>query len=327
MPLDLGVSKHKGSGNTGAALNERLANPIVFEGNIKEKGADYIIVDDVFTSGNTVISMAEYIREQGGNPIVITTLAASKYGVDFIPSDNLMQIIKNIPNFVNTIERDYGKPIEYFTGSELQALSLSKRGSKAKDSQGTETDRGGQEKLYTDRPGEEIRFSAKENSENELSLSEEERKKFYHEEVNIAYGSAEQRADAVAKTIQQVEERPLLTVNSGLSTRKRGSSGAVRSKDSLYPKVQRRSIIEGFRESGYVDFNGLQINSPQDIADLWAIHRSPFIEKAHVIFAKDGEIVGSTATTLNAKIKAFRSTQRGVRDVNFFLFRLTKIYA
>ena len=35
----------------------------------------------------------------------------------------------------------------------------------------------------------------------------------------------------------------------------------------------------------------------------------------------------ASAESFNAKIKAFRSTQRGVRDINFFLFRLTKIYA
>lgn len=35
----------------------------------------------------------------------------------------------------------------------------------------------------------------------------------------------------------------------------------------------------------------------------------------------------ASAESFNAKIKAFRSTQRGVRDINFFLFRLSKIYA
>jgi transposase len=35
----------------------------------------------------------------------------------------------------------------------------------------------------------------------------------------------------------------------------------------------------------------------------------------------------ASAESFNAKIKAFRSTQRGVRDVSFFLFRLSKIYA
>ncbi|MDD4713384.1 MAG: transposase, partial [Bacteroidales bacterium] len=33
------------------------------------------------------------------------------------------------------------------------------------------------------------------------------------------------------------------------------------------------------------------------------------------------------AESFNAKVKAFRATQRGVRDISFFLFRLSKIYA
>ncbi|MDD3033924.1 MAG: transposase [Bacteroidales bacterium] len=35
----------------------------------------------------------------------------------------------------------------------------------------------------------------------------------------------------------------------------------------------------------------------------------------------------ASAESFNAKIKAFRATQRGVRDINFFLYRLSKIYA
>jgi transposase len=35
----------------------------------------------------------------------------------------------------------------------------------------------------------------------------------------------------------------------------------------------------------------------------------------------------AAAESFNAKIKAFRSQFRGVRNINYFLFRLTKIYA
>ncbi len=35
----------------------------------------------------------------------------------------------------------------------------------------------------------------------------------------------------------------------------------------------------------------------------------------------------AAAESFNAKIKAFRATSRGVRDVEFFLFRLANIYA
>ena len=35
----------------------------------------------------------------------------------------------------------------------------------------------------------------------------------------------------------------------------------------------------------------------------------------------------AAAESFNSKIKAFRNTMRGVRDVEFFLFRLAKLYA
>jgi transposase len=41
----------------------------------------------------------------------------------------------------------------------------------------------------------------------------------------------------------------------------------------------------------------------------------------------DHRSTNASAESFNAKIKAFRASFRGVRDVKFFLFRLTKIYA
>ena len=41
----------------------------------------------------------------------------------------------------------------------------------------------------------------------------------------------------------------------------------------------------------------------------------------------DNRSTNASAESFNAKIKAFRSTQRGVTDTSFFLFRLAKIYA
>jgi len=41
----------------------------------------------------------------------------------------------------------------------------------------------------------------------------------------------------------------------------------------------------------------------------------------------DNRSTNASAESFNAKIKAFRSQLRGVRDVNFFLYRLAKIYA
>ena len=41
----------------------------------------------------------------------------------------------------------------------------------------------------------------------------------------------------------------------------------------------------------------------------------------------DNRSTNASAESFNAKIKAFRATQRGVADIPFFLFRLAKIYA
>ena len=41
----------------------------------------------------------------------------------------------------------------------------------------------------------------------------------------------------------------------------------------------------------------------------------------------DNRSTNASAESFNAKLKAFRSIQRGVRDLNFFMFRLAKIYA
>jgi transposase len=41
----------------------------------------------------------------------------------------------------------------------------------------------------------------------------------------------------------------------------------------------------------------------------------------------DNRSTNASAESFNAKLKAFRATQRGVRDLNFFLFRVAKIYA
>ena len=41
----------------------------------------------------------------------------------------------------------------------------------------------------------------------------------------------------------------------------------------------------------------------------------------------DNRSTNASAESFNAKLKAFRATQRGVVDIEFFLFRVAKIYA
>lgn len=106
------------------------------------------------------------------------------------------------------------------------------------------------------------------------------------EEMLDGYNNLEERRQAIQRTADYARQ---LTID----------YSGVRSEGSLFPNVKPRTVLEDFKESGYVDVIGRKVTGPQDIADIWSIHRSPYIEKVHVIFLKDGAVVGSTATTLN----------------------------
>ena len=41
----------------------------------------------------------------------------------------------------------------------------------------------------------------------------------------------------------------------------------------------------------------------------------------------DQRSTNASAESFNAKLKAFRATQRGVNDMSFFMFRVAKIYS
>lgn len=52
-----------------------------------------------------------------------------------------------------------------------------------------------------------------------------------------------------------------------------------------------------------------------------------FIDTASILNFFMNRSTNAAAESFNAKIKAFRATSRGVRDIPFFLFRLANIYA
>jgi transposase len=52
-----------------------------------------------------------------------------------------------------------------------------------------------------------------------------------------------------------------------------------------------------------------------------------YVHYQNILNFFDNRSTNASAESFNAKIKAFRATQRGVTDISFFLFRLSKIYA
>ncbi|MGG5901897.1 transposase [Sphingobacterium daejeonense] len=51
------------------------------------------------------------------------------------------------------------------------------------------------------------------------------------------------------------------------------------------------------------------------------------LHNQYILHYFDNRSTNSSAESFNAKLKAFRSVFRGVRDTTFFLYRVMKLYA
>jgi transposase len=82
-------------------------------------------------------------------------------------------------------------------------------------------------------------------------------------------------------------------------------------KGVAYTKLAR--WYNDINESGFDSFNSIS-------ATIYAHY-------PNILNFFDNRSTNASAESFNAKIKAFRATQRGVTDIPFFLFRIAKIYA
>ena len=84
-------------------------------------------------------------------------------------------------------------------------------------------------------------------------------------------------------------------------------------KDKIYAFTRLAKWHEKVEQAGFKSFNTLSrtiINHHRTILNYF-----------------DNHSTNASAESFNAKIKAFRAQYRGVGNINFFLFRITKIYA
>ena len=83
--------------------------------------------------------------------------------------------------------------------------------------------------------------------------------------------------------------------------------------DKLYGLTRLAKWHEKVRQAGFKAFNTVSRSIEQHYATIlnYFDHRS----------------TNASAESFNAKIKAFRAQFRGVRNVEFFLYRLTQLYA
>jgi len=84
-------------------------------------------------------------------------------------------------------------------------------------------------------------------------------------------------------------------------------------KDKVYALTRLAKWHEDVAQAGFKSFN--------------TISRTIELNYKRILNYFDNRSTNASAESFNAKIKAFRAQNRGVTDVNFFLFRLTKLFA
>lgn len=85
------------------------------------------------------------------------------------------------------------------------------------------------------------------------------------------------------------------------------------STDKLYAFTRLARWADKVEQAGFKSFN--------------TVSRTINIHHKKILNYFDNKSTNASAESFNAKIKAFRSQFRGVGDINFFLFRLTKLFA
>lgn len=84
-------------------------------------------------------------------------------------------------------------------------------------------------------------------------------------------------------------------------------------KEKIYGLTRLAKWCEKVEQSGFKSFN--------------TIARTINNQYKKIINYFENRSTNASAESFNAKIKAFRAQHRGVRNINFFLFRLAKLYA
>ncbi len=107
------------------------------------------------------------------------------------------------------------------------------------------------------------------------------------------------------------EQYPDLKEAYGLTHSLRMIFSKTEDKGVAYTKLA--SWFDKVTKSGFKSFN--------------TISTTIYIHYTEILNFFDNRSTNASAESFNAKIKAFRATQRGVTDMAFFLFRISKIYA
>jgi len=91
--LDLVSSVYLLNNRPGYTMIERMYYDPEYTGMVPQ--GNFILVDDVFTTGITLQGLKNYIERSGSQVTSVFTIGSSKHGVDFQPSSMKLRILKN----------------------------------------------------------------------------------------------------------------------------------------------------------------------------------------------------------------------------------------
>jgi len=116
----------KRTGNTGADAVSRMSKADEFTGTVTAaEGEAVILVDDTFTTGNTLTGLFDYVAGLGTMPQALFSIASGRYSKAITATPAKMQAALDKAGVsADQFTRAIGFPIERFTGAELHAYTL-----------------------------------------------------------------------------------------------------------------------------------------------------------------------------------------------------------
>jgi site-specific DNA-cytosine methylase/adenine/guanine phosphoribosyltransferase-like PRPP-binding protein len=129
IPVSVDIVKTSKQHNTGASAQDRASNIHFWSGKKPKEGTQIILVDDTYTTGQTLRSLANYV----GEPTAIVTLASGRYGKKFdLPIDLEKKLLDKAGITKEDFISNYGKePNAVLTGAQTQQYLLN--GAKGKE--------------------------------------------------------------------------------------------------------------------------------------------------------------------------------------------------
>ena len=114
------------AGHTGASGYQRLANPALFNGEVKAATA-YLIVDDFIGQGGTVANLRAQVTANGGYVPGVVTLTGRAYSAKLAPEPSLIQAVreKHGNELENWWQEQFGYGFDCLTQSEARYLERS----------------------------------------------------------------------------------------------------------------------------------------------------------------------------------------------------------